>query len=57
MRLYVNPREVPLLKGALREGIAHAHTDTERRDFEELLNRVKLCEELQQSEQKAKRER
>lgn len=56
MRLYVNTKEVPLLKQALIECIHQSQTQIERDRYVNLLERVILCEELQKSERRAKKE-
>lgn len=54
MRLYVNTREVPYLKNAIRNAIDQSSTPGVRSDLEALLERVELCEALQKSERRAK---
>lgn len=56
MRLYVNTKEVPFLKSALREGIARTSIPVVRENLTELLERVALCEALQKSERRAMKE-
>ena len=53
MRLYVGPKEVPLLKDALRNAIALVHSSKDREYLEGLLDRVELCEALQGNERRA----
>ena len=56
MRLYVNTKEVPFLKDALSKQIQQATTPIEHDRLSDLLERVILCEELQKSERRAKKE-
>ena len=56
MRLYVNTREVPFLKDALCKQIQQATTPIEHDRLSDLLERVILCEDLQKSERRAKKE-
>lgn len=54
MRLYVNTKEVPFLKAALRNQLVQSESFEEEERLTELLKRVELCEELQESERRAK---
>lgn len=56
MRLYVNTKEVPFLKDAIRKQIQQATTPIELDRLSDLLERITLCEELQDSERRAKKE-
>jgi hypothetical protein len=56
MRLFVNTKEVPFLKDALSLAIAQSETPIEYDRLNDLLERVVLCEELQERERRAKRE-
>lgn len=56
MRLYVNTKEVPFLKSALREGIARTNIPIVRECLTDLIERVSLCEALQKSERRAMKE-
>lgn len=47
MRLYVNRNEVPFLKHALQKVIATTDSQIESDRLSDLLERVELCEELQ----------
>lgn len=54
MRLYVNTKEVPFLKNALRSAIDQTESQVCSNHLEALLERVVLCEELQKSERRTK---
>ena len=56
MRLYVNTNEVPFLKKALRDGIMNSKQPIVQDRLSDLLERVELCEALQKSERRAKKE-
>ncbi len=56
MRLYVNTRDVKLLKDALENTIATVKSGSDKRALTELLNRVELCEALQKNEKRARQE-
>jgi hypothetical protein len=53
MRLYVNTKEVPYLKNALRNAIAQTWDSETSTRLTELLERVSLCEDLQKNERRA----
>lgn len=56
MRLFVTTKEVPLLKNALQEALNRTEKPVELKHLGELLERVELCEKLQKSEHRAKKE-
>lgn len=56
MRLYVNTKEVPFLKAALRAAINQSEQPIIQDRCSDLLERVELCEALQKSERRAKKE-
>ena len=56
MRLYVNAKEVPYLKNALRNAIAQSESVVVKEQLTNLFERVALCEALQKSEHRAKNE-
>lgn len=52
MRLYVNAKEVPYLKNALRDAVIKSSGLEEMQSLQRLLERVELCEELQDNERR-----
>lgn len=56
MRLYINTNEVPFLKDALRNSIANSDQPIVQDRCSDLLERIELCEALQKSERRAKKE-
>lgn len=52
MRLYVNAKEVPFLKNALRDAVIKSAGLDELQSLQRLLERVELCEELQDNERR-----
>lgn len=56
MRLYLNTNEVPFLKAALRNELARSETPIRYDRLSDLLERIELCEALQKSERRAKKE-
>lgn len=56
MRLYVNTKEVMFLKGAPRNEIKNAKQPVQHDRLCDILERVELCEALQKSERRAKKE-
>lgn len=54
MRLYVNTKEVPLLKDALQGAMDRCESVKTYKSLVALFERVELCEELQKSERRAK---
>lgn len=56
MKLYVNTKEVPYLKDALRRAADQSNHPTYCDCLLNLLERVELCEALQKSERRAKKE-
>lgn len=53
MRLFVNTKEVPFLKNALRNALNQSASSEVISNLEELLERVELCERLQNNERRA----
>lgn len=56
MRLYINTKEVPVLKSALQKSVAQSADPIEEERLYALLERIELCEALQKSERRAKKE-
>ena len=56
MRLYINTKEVPYLKRALRATILGSASGIERELLGDLLERIELCERLQKNERRAMKE-
>ena len=54
MKLFVNKSEVPFLKGALRRMVADSVSPEQTAVAQRLLERVTLCEQLQDNERGGK---
>ena len=59
MRLYVNRKEIPILKAVLAQAVTPKMIASDKETawrITQLLNRVELCERLQESEKSAVRD-